>query len=167
MIVICSLRAAPEQVLVSGARKAISILSENAHPHFQTVRGEDHLKLTFNDVAQESPGLIAPGADDMQRLLTFLSNWQSPAPLLIHCWAGISRSTAAGFIATCLHQPQRDERELARELRQASPSATPNPMLVALADKALGRDGRMISAIKNIGRGADAYEGMPFTLHVS
>jgi predicted protein tyrosine phosphatase len=165
MIVVCSLRAAHEQVAALKAKKAISILaSEMEHPRFETVEGDDHLRLTFHDVAASSPGLTAPGAHDMARLLGFIRAWDRSAPLLIHCWAGISRSTAAGYIATCLLQPQRDEMELALALRQASPSATPNPMLVALADEALARDGRMVAAIRRIGRGADAFEGTPFAL---
>jgi predicted protein tyrosine phosphatase len=167
MIVVCSLRTAAEQVALIGATKAISILgSESEHPTFESVQADNHLRLTFNDVAVASPGLTAPGAHDMVKLLTFIRQWERTSPMLIHCWAGISRSTAAGYIATCLLQPERDEEELAWELRKASPSATPNPMLIILADEALGRDGRMRRAIANIGRGADAFEGAPFKLEV-
>jgi len=49
-------------------------------------------------------------------------------------------------------------------LRQNSASATPNARLVAMADKLLGRDGRMIDAIRGIGRGANAFEGTPFIM---
>jgi predicted protein tyrosine phosphatase len=165
MIVVCSLRAAPEQVVKTGAAKVISILSPNAtFPEFETVRGDDHLQLSFNDITASTPGLVAPGSHDMQKLLVFLKTWNREAPLLIHCWAGVSRSTAVSYIATCLLKPARDEMELAQELRLASPSATPNPMLVALADEALGRQGRMRRAIQSIGRGADAFEGGPFQL---
>jgi predicted protein tyrosine phosphatase len=167
MIVVCSLRAAAEQVAIIGARKAISILgSESEHPSFENLQADDHLRLTFNDVAVASPGLTAPGAHDMVKLLTFVRRWDRTSPMLIHCWAGVSRSTAAGYIATCLLQPERDEQELALALRKASPSATPNPMLIKLADEALGREGRMRRAIADIGRGADAFEGAPFRLSV-
>ncbi len=167
MIVVCSLRVAADQVASIGATRAISILGpDTAHPAFQTVQGDDHLRLTFHDVAAASPGLTAPGTHDMMQLLRFLRQWDRSAPLLIHCWAGISRSTAAGYIATCLFKPERDEAELAWELRKASPSATPNPMLINLADEALGREGKMRRAIAAIGRGVDAFEGVPFTLLV-
>jgi predicted protein tyrosine phosphatase len=167
MIIVCSLRAAEEQVNVNGATAAISILSpDSAHPEFGSIQGDRHLRLTFHDVATATPGLSAPGVHDMQKLLSFIRTWDRAAPLLIHCWAGISRSTAAGYIATCFLQPERDEVELAWELRKASASATPNPMLVKLGDEALGRDGRMRRAIANIGRGADAFEGSPFKLDV-
>jgi predicted protein tyrosine phosphatase len=167
MIIVCSLRAAQEQVAFNNAGKAISILSPGSDfPKFETLQLHDHLCLSFNDVAVQSPGLAAPQSHDMQKLLTFIKSWDKKQPMLIHCWAGVSRSTAAAYIATCMLQPKRAEDELAYELRSASPSATPNPMLVALADEALGREGRMRRAIDAIGRGANAYEGGPFSLHL-
>lgn len=168
MIIVCSLRAAPEQVALHRPKKVISILAPpSEHPNFEQVVGQDHLRLTFHDVAAITPGLSAPGAHDMQQLLGFIRGWDRSGTMLVHCWAGISRSTAAAYIACCLLQPKGDEFDLAEGLRQASASATPNPMLVAMADEALGREGRMIRAIRNIGRGADAFEGGPFLLPVS
>ena len=63
-------------------------------------------------------------------------------------------------------RPQRDEGEIARALRAASPTATPNARLVALADAKLGRAGRMIGAIEAIGRGEECFEGAPFALEI-
>jgi predicted protein tyrosine phosphatase len=79
----------------------------------------------------------------------------------------VSRSTAAAFIAACALAPERDELVIARAIRAASPTATPNGRLVALADEALGRKGRMISAIETIGRGEDCFEGTPFVLELA
>ena len=101
---------------------------------------------------------------DAERLVAFLSSWQRERPVLIHCWAGISRSTAAAYTALCMFRPDASEEELAQELRAASPSATPNRLIVSLADEVLGRNGRMVKAIGKIGRGADAFEGTPFVL---
>jgi predicted protein tyrosine phosphatase len=100
----------------------------------------------------------------MARLLAFFRDWDRAAPMVVHCWAGISRSTAAAYIAACALGPERDEDEVADVLRSVAPSATPNARLVALADAALGRRGRMICAIDRIGRGADAFEGTPFVM---
>jgi predicted protein tyrosine phosphatase len=82
----------------------------------------------------------------------------------MHCYAGISRSTAGAYVAACALNPRRDELAIARALRLASPTATPNYRIVALADQALGRAGRMTTAIEHIGRGAMAFEGDPFRL---
>jgi predicted protein tyrosine phosphatase len=167
MIIVCGLQDAAAQAAKHEVSHAISILSPPvAFPVFDGVADDKHLRLDFHDVAAVTPGLSAPAESDMQSILGFLRQWDQSSPLLIHCWAGISRSTASAYIATCLLQPERDERELAHALRLASPTATPNPMLVALADDALGRDGRMRRAIADIGRGEDAYGGTPFTLAI-
>ena len=92
--------------------------------------------------------------------------WDRRAPLLIHCFAGISRSTAAAYTVAAALAPDRDEAELAATLRRLSPSATPNIRIVSLADRILGRRGRMIAAIEGIGRGVDATEGVPFRLKI-
>ena len=84
--------------------------------------------------------------------------------LVVHCHAGISRSTAAAYVIACARRPDLDEGHLADELRRLSPSATPNPLIVAHGDAALGREGRMVEAIRRIGRGAEAFEGVPFRL---
>jgi predicted protein tyrosine phosphatase len=99
--------------------------------------------------------------------LRFVHSWDRAAPMLIHCFAGVSRSTAAAYIAACALAPERDELEIARALRAASPTASPNAHLVALADDALGRGGRMKKAIAEIGRGEECSEGVPFTLELN
>jgi hypothetical protein len=86
-------------------------------------------------------------------LVTFLDRWDRKQPLVIHCFAGISRSTAAAFISACALSPKSDEAAIAMRLRSASRTASPNPRLVALADDFLGRHGRMKAAIAKIGYG--------------
>jgi predicted protein tyrosine phosphatase len=86
--------------------------------------------------------------------------------MVIHCFAGISRSTAGAFIALCHLAPETDEMELALRIRQSSRVASPNPKLVELADGVLGRDGRMVDAIRSIGTGALAFRTKPFELSI-
>ncbi|KQU54118.1 hypothetical protein ASG72_00165 [Bosea sp. Leaf344] len=125
---------------------------------------ERHLFLGLSDIVSPMDGHIVPAEAHVSRFLDFIREWRRSGPLVIHCWAGISRSTAGAYIAACALAPERDEEVIAAALRAASPSATPNARLVALADAMLGRDGRMIAAIDRIGRGADAFEGTPFEL---
>ena len=128
------------------------------------ILAERHLFLGMSDIVAALDGHIVPAQDHVERFLEFVRSWDRQAPIVIHCWAGISRSTAAAFITACALGPQREEDEIAQALRTASPSATPNAKLVAIADELLGRNGRMIAAITRIGRGADAFEGAPFEL---
>ena len=122
--------------------------------------------LRFHDIPEPHAGMIAPNRAMVAEILAFGAAWREPEPLLIHCWMGISRSTAAALVIACAADPARDEAEIAQALRQASPSATPNPLVVALADEWLGREGRMVAAAASIGRGAEAFNGAPFLLPV-
>ena len=110
--------------------------------------------------------MTPPGENHVRKLLDFARSWDRRAPLLVHCFAGISRSTAAAYIVTAALAPQRDEAEIAATLRRQSLSATPNLRLISIADRLLERQVRMIEAIESIGRGADAFEGVPFALKI-
>jgi predicted protein tyrosine phosphatase len=125
---------------------------------------ERHLRLAMNDICEPQPGLVVPCESHVSDLIRFALAWDRKAPLLIHCWAGISRSTAAAFITLCALNPGAPELDVARTLRRASPTAYPNRLLVALADEALSRDGRMMTAVEDIGRGKVAEEAEVFTL---
>ena len=109
-------------------------------------------------------GYTMPGEDHVATLIRFVRDWDRRAPLVVHCFAGISRSTASAYASVCALNPQRDETSIAHALRRASPTATPNIRIVSLADKLLGRGGRMVAAIETIGRGAMAAEATPFRL---
>lgn len=165
MIIVCPLNKAEALATEHGARHAVSLLAPGTeYPVFTDMDAGRHLKLTFHDIVEPLDGHSPPTSADAEQLVAFLSGWDREAPLLIHCWAGISRSTAAAYTAMCLLQPEADEEDLAWDLRKASPSATPNGLIVSLADGLLGREGRMVHAITQIGRGADAFEGEPFFL---
>jgi predicted protein tyrosine phosphatase len=132
-----------------------------------TIREDRHLFIGVSDIVDPLEGHVLPAAGHIEQLLAFVRAWERQSPLVFHCWAGISRSTAAAYISACALAPERDEAEIARALRLASPSATPNAKFVALADDLLGRRGRMVEAVRAIGRGADAMEGIPFMLHIN
>jgi predicted protein tyrosine phosphatase len=141
----------------------VSLLGpETPHRSFSGIADANHLKLTFHDITEPAEGLTPPAADHVETLIGFLGSRQGQDPLLIHCWAGISRSTASAFTAMCLYNPDFDEMSLARQLRGLSHVATPNRRIVAFADDIMGRRGRMVDAVDAIGRGEDAFEGVIF-----
>jgi predicted protein tyrosine phosphatase len=167
LIYVCPLSRIDETVARSGAVRLLSLLAEGtAITRPASILAEDHLILSLHDIAEPRDGMTLPGAEHVERVLAFAQDWDRAKPLVINCYAGISRSTASAYIIAAALAPKRDEAELAQTLRRLSPSATPNPRLIALADTMLGRNNRMVEAIAAIGRGADAYEGVPFALRV-
>jgi predicted protein tyrosine phosphatase len=124
----------------------------------------NHLKVQMDDITEQLEGFIAPTESHIERVLNFVHGWDRRAPLVIHCYAGISRSTASAFAAVCALNPHRDEISIARQIRAASPIAQPNRLIVSLADKALGREGRMLRALDEMGPGSMTVEGRPFRI---
>lgn len=167
MIYVTPLSRLDETLRRSGATCLVTLLrDDSAFVRPDAFSADRHLMLRMHDIAEKRPGMVAPSGRHVGDLLRFARAWDRGAPLAINCFAGISRSTAAAYIVAAALAPDRGEAELAQELRRLSPSATPNPRLIALADRILGRRGRMVEAIAAIGRGADAFEGEPFVLKI-
>lgn len=131
---------------------------------------ENHLILSIDDIEDELDGMIVPAETHVAELLTFVERWKREKPIVVHCFAGISRSTAAGFITACAIDPSRNEAEIARAIRDASVTAQPNPRIVSFGDKLLGRQGRMVDAVRAIGKGsfggAWIEEAEPFVIKI-
>jgi predicted protein tyrosine phosphatase len=167
MIHVCPLSKLEQTVMESDAGWLVSLLSANMEvTRPAVIRPENHLHLVMHDIVEPQGDMTMPGEAHVRRLLEFARRWNGRQPMVAHCYAGISRSTASAYIMAAALAPQRDEAELAKTLRALSPSATPNPRLIAVADMLLGREGRMVQAIRAIGRGADAFEGTPFAFPV-
>jgi predicted protein tyrosine phosphatase len=165
MIVVCPLRHLERVIAAYTPSHVITLLAPDAEiPACPSIPDAGRLILKFNDIIMPEAGLIAPDSATVETILGFGAEWDSQRPLLVHCLAGISRSTAAAYILACSLTAPGSEQAVASRLRLAAPSATPNSLMVSLADGLLGREGRMIAAISKIGRGATAFEGEPFDL---
>ena len=164
---VCPLSAVPHVVEMHAASHLVTCLKDHHIVETPACIGPgNHMRLHIDDIAQPMDGMVAPDASHVAQLLEFASAWDRQGHMVIHCWAGISRSTAAAFITLCALNPETDEERIARLLREASPTAYPNRLMVRLGDAALGRRGRMLEAVEAIGRGVVATEAVPFSLPV-
>jgi predicted protein tyrosine phosphatase len=115
------------------------------------IQPERHHRIRVNDIVEPAEGAIAPAADHIEGLLSFAKTWTREAPFLVHCWAGISRSTAAAYILLCDIRGPGHEAAIAQELRAQAPHAQPNRLMIRHADRILDREGRMIAAVEAMG----------------
>jgi predicted protein tyrosine phosphatase len=165
MIHVCSLARLHDTVRATGAHHVVTLIKDISLVHRpETITAENHLLLDMDDINDHIEGYVVPAEEHVGDLLRFVRAWPRAAPLVVHCYAGISRSTAGAFVTACALNPRRDELTIARALRAASHTATPNVRIVSLADRMLGREGRMVAAIQSIGPGTAAYASEPFRL---
>lgn len=167
-IYVCSLDRLEQTAVDSQASHVATLINaDTVVSRPQSVQPGNHLFLGFNDINEPLEGMLLPGEQHVRTFVDFVERWDQVAPMVVHCWAGVSRSTAGAMIATCLLRPDLDEAYVAATIRARSPEATPNKRLVALADHVLGREGRMVAAVDGIGRGVDCFEGSVFHLNIT
>jgi len=164
MITVCPLSAVETNMVRLAPSHLISLLHPNemiaTPPGFDPTR---HLRVGINDIIAPEEGCIVPEESHVNEVIEFLRGWRAEGQLLIHCWAGVSRSTATAFIALCLWNEGR-EHDAARAIRQAAPHAQPNRRIVHLADQLLRRNGRMNDAVAAMGPARIVGEGTTFTM---
>ncbi|MBB1090786.1 tyrosine phosphatase family protein [Rhodopseudomonas pseudopalustris] len=165
MIHVCSLAALHPTVAATRASHVLSVMADVGQvKRPPSVLEANHLRISMDDITEQIDGFVAPNDEHIVQVLEFVRAWDRAAPLVVHCYAGISRSTASAFAAACALNPHRDEAVIAQQIRDASPSASPNRLIVTLADRALGRDGRMLRALDRIGPGSISVDGQPFRI---
>ncbi len=162
MIYISSWRTMEARAAEMGATHVLSLLGIEGVP--QTPQGIDparHLHIEVDDFPAPYAGDIEPTEAHVRTFLEFAEKWDRQGAMFVHCYAGVSRSTAAALSILCHYNPGR-EMEAAAALRQAAPHAKPNGRIVALADRVMGLDGRLVGAVEAMGPGF--YEGGPTPL---
>ncbi len=162
---VCPLSEVPTIVQRAEAKRLVTLLQSEIP--VATPPGIDdrlHLRIEVHDIAEPYFEQVAPDKTHVRRLIKFAESWGGEGAMVVHCWAGISRSTAAAFTSLCLVNPDVPELVIARALRLASPTAQPNRLIVQLADEILGRNGRMMSAVEAMGPAVRAHAARPFSL---
>jgi predicted protein tyrosine phosphatase len=114
------------------------------------------VELRFDDVIEDLPDKLAPHRRDVEEILAFgrdlLAEPSATAHLLVHCHAGVSRSTAAMTLILAQARPDLPADEIAAEVLRTRSHAWPNLRIIELGDTLLGRNGAIVGAIRSIYR---------------
>jgi predicted protein tyrosine phosphatase len=136
-----------------GVTHVLSILDPDAPepPAFGSFGEHSRVELRFNDVIEELPDRVVPGAQQVQQILVLgrdlTASPRADAHLLVHCHAGVSRSTAAMTLILAQACPDRSGVEIVNEVLRIRSRAWPNLRIIELGDKLLGRGGDLTSVV--------------------
>ena len=116
---------------------------------------EHHRKIMrFHDIIDPAEGKTMPTPEHVAEILGFgeelaaSRDARQDGHLLVHCYMGVSRSTAAMLSLLAQVHPDESEARLFERLREIRPQAWPNSIMVGYADEQLGRGGRLVEELK-------------------
>jgi predicted protein tyrosine phosphatase len=155
-VTICGL----DELGARGAEDFSHVLSilDPGWPEPAALRGFDvhrRLRLHFHDVIEPLPGSVAPQRWDVDLLLAFGRDLAT-APgaagdvhVLVHCHAGLSRSTAAAILLLAQRHRDHPADAVIAEVARLRPRAWPNLRILEFGDAALGRGGEIVAAARS------------------
>jgi predicted protein tyrosine phosphatase len=123
---------------------------------FGTFGEHEKLELRFHDVIEEGPGLVVPTAIHIEQLLAFGRGLgrepATDAHLLVHCHAGVSRSSASMALLIAQAMPDRSGDAIFADILGIRPQIWPNLRIVEMGDRTLRRNGDLVAAAQGVYR---------------
>lgn len=133
----------------TGASHVLSILDPDypVPEAFGQYGEHERLELRFDDIIDPVPGLIPPSAEHVASILAFGSRLGAGSNLIVHCHAGISRSTASMSLILAQAMPEQSAEGIFGMVLGIREKAWPNLRIIELGDRMLGWDGRLVDAV--------------------
>ena len=95
---VCPLSKIPATVRETGARSLLTLINEGTRvPRPREIDASRHLFVSISDIVVAQDGHILPAEEHVAQVIDFVRGWDRREPLVIHCYAGVSRSTAAAI----------------------------------------------------------------------
>jgi len=113
------------------------------------IRKENHLKLEMDDIEFPVESMRHPHQEHVRALLEFGEKFDSLSEVVVHCYMGKSRSSAALIVLLSQYNPGREKEVIDMAYREA-PHIRPNGLIIKLGDSELGCDGSLIRAINEM-----------------
>ena len=142
---VCSLAAARE-LDVSVYNGVITIEDTTIEEPFRVEdNGPQQLVLRFDDISVPMDGYVEPDESHIHAALAFAYKIakDTGGSILIHCHAGISRSSAIALAIIAQRLGRGKEKEAVTQLEMINPNCRPNKSLVWMTDEILKRDRKL------------------------
>jgi len=149
---ICSLDQLPRSVMTFRPTHIVSISDPGASPP-RFPESISVLYLNFFDMDSDHeirdrlprPGDV-PSAGHAKAILEFGRQIPASSRLLLHCWAGVSRSTASAILLVAQALPGNEDMAI-EIVKAVRPQLCPNRRLVEVGDRLLGLNGRLVQSL--------------------
>lgn len=151
-IAVSSLDKLPDAMSKIRATHVASLIDPSQRLPVLGIPPAHHFVRRFEDLEDASHPL-APRLQDVADLLDFGRRLGAGDRLVVHCFGGICRSSAAA-LAILVQAMGADDDALAaarKRLRQIAPRAIPNMLIAQLADRLLNCGGRLEKIADEIG----------------
>jgi len=107
------------------------------------------LQLRFHDVIDTMPGQVMVEIEQVRQVLEFGRDLPvEHGHLLVHCHAGISRSTAFTILLLAQALPDVPADEIVAEVVRIRSKTWPNLRIIEIGDALLGRKGTLVAAVR-------------------
>lgn len=156
-ITVCGIDELPDHSEV-GVTHVLSILDPQwpVPDAFGSFGEHERLELRFDDVIEDVADMTPPTEADVARLLAFgrtlIAEAAEGAHLLVHCHAGVSRSTASMILIVAQARPDVPAAVIVDEVFAHRQKAWPNLRLIEMGDRMLGRGGEIVTAVHGVYR---------------
>jgi predicted protein tyrosine phosphatase len=136
----------------AGASHVLSILDPGfpVPEAFGAFGPHEKLELRFDDIIEDLPGQLPPQPEHIERILAFgrtlAAEPRRDAHLLVHCHAGISRSTASMVLLVAQALPDLPADRVLARIHGIREKAWPNLRMIEIGDAMLRRNGTLIEA---------------------
>ncbi len=121
-------------------------LAAGSRPSFLAPIAHDVFTFFDQENPDHRPAFVALCETVVDRLRVICAS-SDPLRLLVHCHAGASRSTAAGYVALSLLAGQGAEAQAFARLLELTVKPWPNRLLVEIADRRLGLGGALLAPL--------------------
>lgn len=147
-VFVCQKNKVHDTVKVTGAKHVLSLLDPGDRlyltPRLQEI---NHLHLKCEDVLDEN-AWAAPTREQVQELLEWARCIPDEDTLVVHCFAGVSRSTAAAI--AILADRLGNANAAVQRIKSVRPQLCPNPVITKFADEILGLDGKLYEECEKV-----------------
>jgi predicted protein tyrosine phosphatase len=143
-IFVCQRSAVSQKTRQVGATHVLSLLDPGSkrpflHPHTDP---NNWRLFHFEDVLEEHE-TNSPTREHVAEILQWGRALPNDAVVLVHCEAGVSRSTAAALALLVQHHGIDKIDECIQLLLDVRPFSCPNPLITRFADEQLGCNGEL------------------------